>query len=545
MTTKTTGEVMADSLIAHGVDTVFGIPGAHMYDFNDALARRSDALRFITTRHEQGAGYMAFGYAKSTGRVGTYTVVPGPGVLNSGAALCTAYGATAPVLCLTGNIMANLIGQGRGQLHELPDQLALLRGLTKWSERINHPTEAGTVMAEAFRQLRSGRVRPVAVEAPWDVFGMRADVHPVAPLPPLAPPPPDEASIEAIVKRITAARRPLICVGAGALDAGPEVLALAQLLQAPVTAHRSGKGVVPEDSPYSLSLAAAWEYWQDCDLLIGIGSRLELPYMRWRWFPQGLGVVRIDIDPTEMVRLPPDAGVVTDAAVGTRALIAALTPRLGNKPSREAELLAIKARTREAIAAVSPQMQYLDVIREVLPRDGFFCEEISQMGFTARFGFPVYAPRQYVTCGYQDNLGFGFNTALGVKVAHPERAVVSVTGDGGFLFGVQELATAVQYGINLVTIVFNNSSFGNVRRDQLERYGGRFLGAELHNPDFVKLAESFGALGLRVSEPLALRQALEQALAAGRPVVIEVQVPRGGETSPWRFLHPPAPVKSG
>jgi acetolactate synthase-1/2/3 large subunit len=216
MTLQTTGQAITDSLIAHGVDTIFGIPGAHMYDFNDALAQRKDRIRFITTRHEQGAGYMAYGYAKSTGRVGTYTVVPGPGVLNSGAALCTAYGATTPVLCVTGNIMANLIGRGRGQLHELPDQLALLRGLTKWSERINHPTEAPTVMAQAFRQLSSGRIRPVAVEAPWDVFGMKADVTPIAPLGAAPPPTPDPDSILAAAKLIAAAKRPLITVGAGA-----------------------------------------------------------------------------------------------------------------------------------------------------------------------------------------------------------------------------------------------------------------------------------------------------------------------------------------
>src|SRR5580692_11076209 len=187
MSVMTTGEAIAASLIAHGVDTVFGIPGAHMYDFNDALAR-ARALRFITTRHEQGAGYMAYGYAKSTGRVGVYTVVPGPGVLNSAAALCTAYGATAPVLCITGNIMSHLIGRGRGQLHELPDQLALLRGLTKWAERIDHPTAASHVMAEAFRQLGSGRIRPVAVEAPWDVFGQKAEVAPPVRSPPIPAP---------------------------------------------------------------------------------------------------------------------------------------------------------------------------------------------------------------------------------------------------------------------------------------------------------------------------------------------------------------------
>src|SRR5271169_3491702 len=230
MAVMTTGQVIAESLIAHGVETVFGIPGAHMYDFNDALAERQAQLRFITTRHEQGAGYMAFGYAKSTGRVGVYTVVPGPGVLNSGAALCTAYGATTPVLCITGNIMARLIGQGRGQLHELPDQLALLRGLTKWSERINHPTEAPAVMAEAFRQLATGRIRPVAVEAPWDVFGMRAEVGPMALLDPIAPPTPDPDSIVAAAKLIAQAKRPLISVGAGALHAGEEILQLADLL---------------------------------------------------------------------------------------------------------------------------------------------------------------------------------------------------------------------------------------------------------------------------------------------------------------------------
>ena len=541
MSVMTTGDVIAESLIAHGVDTVFGIPGAHMYDFNDALVRRQDRLRFITTRHEQGAGYMAFGYAKASGKVGTYTVVPGPGVLNSGAALCTAYGATAPVLCVTGNIMSNLIGQGRGQLHELPDQLALLRGLTKWSERINHPTEAPQVMAEAFRQLRSGRIRPVAVEAPWDVFGMKAEVAPVAPLPPIAPPTPDPDAVTAAARLMAGARRPLICVGAGALAAGEAIVELATQLQAPVTSHRSGKGIVSEDSPYGMSSVAAWNYWRECDLLIGIGSRLELPYMRWRWLPAGLKVVRVDIDPTEMVRLKPDVGIVSDAALGTRALIDALGKTQLKRSAQTERFAAIKQRAHAAIQSVAPQMGFINAIREVLPRDGYYCEEISQVGFTSRFGFPVYQPRQYVTCGYQDNLGFGFNTALGVKVAHPGKAVVAVSGDGGFLFGVQELATAVQYGINLVTIVFNNSSFGNVRRDQIERYGSRFLGAELRNPDFAKLAESFGALALRADSPAELRSALERALAAGAPAVIEVRSAPGAETSPWSFIHPAAP----
>jgi acetolactate synthase-1/2/3 large subunit len=538
MAVMTTAEAIVEALIAHGVDTVFGIPGAHMYDFNDALARRADAIRFITTRHEQGAAYMAYGYAKSTGRVGVYTVVPGPGVLNSAAALCTAYGANAPVLCITGNIMSHLIGRGRGQLHELPDQLTLLRGLTKWAERIDHPTTAPPVMAEAFRQLASGRIRPVAVETPWDVFGQRAEVAPPTRSAPVAAPSPDPDSIAKAARLIAAAKRPLISVGAGALHAGAGVLRLAALLQAPVTAHRSGKGIVSDDSPLSLDSVAAHEYWKEADLLIGIGSRLELQHFRWRWLPPNLKIVRIDIDPTELVRLKPHVGIVADSSAGTAALIDSLEPIVGRRAPKDEEFADLRARARARIQRIQPQMSYIDVIREVLPRDGFYVEEICQAGFTSRFGFPVYAPRRYVTCGYQDNLGFGFNTALGVQVANPGKAVVAVCGDGGFLFGSQELATAVQEEIPVVTVVFNNRSYGNVRRDQIEQYQGRTLGSELVNPDFAKYTDSFGALALRAESPAELRTALVQALQAHKPAVIEVPIERGAETSPWGLTLP-------
>ena len=533
----TTGEVMAKSLIANGVDTVFGIPGAHMYDFNDAIAREAESIRFIHTRHEQGAGYMAYGYAKSTGRVGAYTVVPGPGLLNSGAALCTAYGANAPVMCLTGNIMSHLIGQGRGQLHELPDHLGTLKGLTKWAERINHPTEAGAVMNEGFRQMLSGRQRPVGIEAPWDVFGMAAEVDMPEPAQPIAAPRPDPIAVKNAAALIREAKNPIIMLGSGAIGAESEVAELARLLQAPVTAHRSGKGVLPDDDPLALLPPAAWQYWQNCDLLIGIGSRLELQFFRWRWMPKGLKVVRVDIDPTEMVRLKPDVGLVTDSAAGIRALIDELKG-LSARPSRETELGKLKADAAEALTSVQPQEGYLRVIRDVLPRDGFFVEEVSQVGFTARMCFPVYAARQYVTCGYQDNLGFGFNTALGVKVANPDKAVVSVSGDGGFMFGVQELATAKQFGIAVVAIVFNNSAYGNVRRDQQTVYGNRLIGADLENPDFVALAKSFGVMAMKVDSLEDLRGKLAEALQANEPVVIEVSIPRGSDTSPWPFIHP-------
>ena len=535
-------QAMVASLIDHGVDCVFGIPGAHTYKLIDALYERRDRIRFIVTRHEQGAAYMAYGYAKSTGRVGVYTCVPGPGVLNTTAALCTAYAGMAQVLCLTSEIPAAEIGRGHGILHELPDQLNTLRLLTKAALRINHPTEAGSVMADAFHRLRSGRPGPVVVECPWDTLGDSALVNPVGARDPAQPPPVNPAALQRAAELIASAKQPMIMVGAGALGAQREIQELSQLLQAPVVAHRSGRGIMADDAPLALNCGNGFRPWLGSDVLVAIGTRMELQYLRWRKFPDGLRIVRIDIDPLEMNRRRATVALVTDAAMGARALVEALRPLVGNRSSRADEFIAVKALARKEFETVRPQVGYLDVIRKALPRDGFFVEEISQMGFTARFAFPVYAPRTYVSSGYQDNLGFGFMTALGVKVANPDKLVMSINGDGGFLFGVAELATAVQHRIGVIILVFNNRSFGNVLRDQKTTFGGRVLGAELQNPDFVKLAESFGIFATRANNESELGAALQRAIADGGPALIEVPGEPGGETSPWSFLHPAPPA---
>ena len=538
-TVKSTGEAVVDALIAHGIDTVFGLPGAHIYDFNDALQRSSDKIRFFTTRHEQAAGYMAYGYAHSTGKPSVYSVVPGPGVLNSGAALCTAYAANAPVLCVTGNIMSYLIGQGRGQLHELRDQLAILEGLTRHAERIDHPSAAPAAVERAFQAMLSGRGGPAAVEAPWEVFGKRAPVRESKPVP-LEAPEVDPDQIEAAASLIREAKRPLIFIGGGAAGAGEEIASLARRLGAPVVAHRNGRGIVSDDEDFVLSLIGAYEYWQTCDLMIGIGSRLEVPHMRWHWRPPGLKSLRIDVDPTEMVRLRPDAGVVAESAP---ALVSLLQCDLGESGRAAAEELeGVKARALKAFNGLQPLAGYLDGIRDVLPRDGFFVDEVTQVGFAARLGFPVFRPRGYISSAYQESLGFGFNTALGVQVANPDNAVVSVNGDGGFMFGVQELATMAKYEIPVVAVVFNNSAFGNVRRDQMESYSGRLLGADLVNPDFVKLGESFGVRSERADSPDSLRKAIEAGLGSGSPALIEVPVETGSEPSPWQLYRPPPPL---
>ena len=560
----TSAAALVKSLINHGVDTIFGLPGVQTYALYDALHRHQDQLHYVGSRHEQGAAYMAFGYAKSTGRVGVYTVVPGPGFLNTAAALCSAFGANAPVLCLTSEVPTAYIGSGAGYLHELPDQLATMRLLTKWAARISKPEQVPEVMDEAFRQMLTGRPRPVALEVPWDVMLAKGDVSfPSAP-PRLAidragasaqsrrPIPPrdsvqaaalanttpiDSQAIDAAVALIRNAKRPMIMVGGGAQDAGTEVLELAQRIQAPVVSFRAGRGVVSDESPYGFTCAEGYRWWEKTDLLIGIGTRFELQYIRWPSRPPDLKLIRIEIDPVELARLKPHAGILADARVATAALNDALKRAGFSAPSQAAALQDIKQTTQRDIQEIQPQLSYLQAIRDVLPRDGFFVEEISQVGFASFFGFPVYEPRTFVTCGYQGTLGFGFPTALGVKVGNPDKPVVSITGDGGFMFGVQELATAVQYDINLVTVVFNNNSFGNVLRDQRTRFSGP-MGSELVNPDFVKLAESFGAAGWRAQSPAQLRRCLERGFATKGPVLIEVPVPQGSEASPWKYLTP-------
>jgi acetolactate synthase I/II/III large subunit len=541
---RTGGEALVDALMAHQVDTVFGLPGAQTYGLFDALHRAQPQVRTIGARHEQACSYMAFGYARSTGRPGVCTVVPGPGILNAGAGLLTAWGCNQPVLCLTGQVPRSFLDQGRGHLHEMADQLGTVAGFSKWVARVEHPALAPGLVAEAFRQMRQGRPGPAVLEMPWDVFTERAAITPVAPYAgPLAPPP-DSDVAERAARLIAASRFPMIFVGGGAQGAGDSILELAEMLDAPVVGFRSGRGVVSDAHDLGLNIAAAWRLWPQTDLAIGIGTRLEVPGWRWPWKPAGQHTIRVDVDPAEMRRVPADVALLADADAGTQALLAALRKLSVQRGARREAIRDAKAAAQADIESVQPQVGYLRAIREVVPETGLVTDEISQMGFTSWYAYPVYRPRTFISAGYQGTLGSGFPTALGVKVAHPDQAVVAICGDGGFMFAVQELATAVQYGIAVVTLVFNNCAFGNVRRDQRERFGGRVLGADLHNPDFLKLAEAFGVSAERVDSPQGLRATLSRALDSGRPWLIEVPVPRDSESDPWRFLQPPMPANA-
>ncbi|MBL8673958.1 MAG: hypothetical protein JNL07_03650, partial [Rhodospirillales bacterium] len=493
-------------------------------------------LRVVNARHEQTTAYMALGYALSTGRPSAFTVVPGPGVMNTMGALTTAWGVNAPVMCITGQVPSAMIGRGRGQLHEMPDQLATLKTLLKFAERIEHPTEAPQVMARAFQAMLSGRPGPVAVEVPWDMFPATADVTPLEPLGKRADPVPDPEKIAALAKLVDGAKAPMIWVGGGAADAGPEVLALAERIGAPVVSFRTGKGVVDSRHPLSLNTVGGFHLWDTTDLLIGIGTRLDVPIARWAPAPAGLKVARIDIDPAEHRRLPVDVAIVADSADGARALHGAVARR--DDPGRRAAVTEAKAVALAAIQKAQPQYSMVEAIRDALPDDGIVVDEVTQVAYIAWYGYPVHRPRTLITSGFSGTLGYGFPTALGVKVANPDRPVVSITGDGGFLFGGSDLATAVQFGINLVTVVVNNNSYGNVLRDQQRLYEGRHSGSLLANPDFVAYARAFGVAAWRVEDSDGLRGALKEALAANAPAVIEVVSDITKDYPPYEFHAP-------
>ncbi len=423
MTPSSGGEAIVSGLVAHGVDTVFGLPGAQIYGLFDAFQQAQ--LKVIGARHEQACGYMAYGYARSTGRPGVFSVVPGPGVLNASAALLTAYGSNEPVLCLTGQVPTQYLGKGRGHLHEMPDQLATLRSFVKWADRIEYPDAAPTLVSRAFQEMLSGRRGPVALEMPWDVFTQRADVGASKPFDLFPAPQPDSERIKAAAALVASSKTPMIFVGSGAIHARDEILELAELIDAPVVAFRSGRGIVSNAHELGLTMAAAYRLWPSTDLMIGIGSRMELPTMfRWPFRPDGLKSVRIDIDPSEMRRFTPDAPVIADAQAGTRELLAAVRKAGYTKTSgRRSAIREASAAALREIQKVQPQMAYLNILREVLPHNAIVTDELSQVGFTSWYGFPVYEPRTFITSGYQGTLGSGFPTALGAKVAHPDRPV--------------------------------------------------------------------------------------------------------------------------
>ena len=529
-------EALVRGLSHHGVDTVFGLPGLQLDHVFDALHGARDRIRVLHTRHEQATAYMAFGYAAATGRVGTSLVVPGPGALNTTAALSTAYACNAPVLLVTSQIPSPHIGGGLGFLHEIPDQLRVLAAVTKWQGRINAVGEVPPVLDEAFRRLASGRKRPVAVELPPDIAARREPgVVFGPPSPPDPVPEPDADRVDRAAALAAAASSPAIFVGGGVVGAEAALRELAEMLQAPVVMSEHGMGALDIRHPFAQTLQVGNDLWPKIDVVLAVGTRLFHPIVEWGR-DAGPTLIRVDIDPVQSVAAwPPDVHLVTSAGKALAALVEAVGRRRLSRPDRMAEYAELKAAKHAALARLlAPQEAFTRAIRGALPEDGIVCFDVCQLHFYSWFGYPVYRPRTVIQPGYQGTLGYGYPTALGAKVGAPDRPVVYVGGDGGFMFNVQELSTAVHFGIPVVAIVFNDSAFGNVRRTQREAFGGRLIASDLTNPDFGKLADSFGMRFARTETPEGLGTALKAALAIGEPALIEVAF--GGFPNPFPHM---------
>jgi acetolactate synthase-1/2/3 large subunit len=485
------------------------------------------AIRFITTRHEQATTYMADGYARTSGRPGTALVVPGVGVYNAGAGLATAWACSSPVFLVAGQVEQHGIGKGLGLTHEVHDQLDLVRPITKSAERVLSADDIPAAVRRAFAVMMDGRTRPVEIEVPPEVFAATTDAAVVPPTP-TAVHEPDPDLVAQAAALLRSAREPLLVAGGGVAftDASAAFTAVAEHVQAAVVNTREGKGAIDERHP--LFVGTAWvnrrlrPVLERADVILAVGTR-----------GQGLGVapgqrlIHIDIDPNEIGNhVEPEVAVVGDARRTLELLLEELDRGGVPASDRAAERQAAKADVDAQLAAIGPQVEMVNALRRGIPEDGILGVGTNTVGYMCHLSYPVYGPRTYLTSSYMGTLGYCYPTSLGAKVANPDRPVVSINGDGGFLFTSSELATAMQYGINVVAVVFNDNAYGNTNRDQLDNFGGRVIGTELVNPDFAKYAEAFGAVGVSLRSVDQLEGAIRDGIADDRPVVIELPMER-------------------
>jgi acetolactate synthase I/II/III large subunit len=468
---------------------------------------------------------MADGFARAGGGWGTALVVPGPGLLNASAGLSTAYSASSPVLMLCGQVPKRYLGRDVGVLHEVNDQMDAIAPVTKWRRRVLEVADVPGAVQAAVRQLKTGRPRPVHLELPPDVLEEEGDATLLPPVEAARAAAPD-AEIARAAEMLLAAQRPVIYAGGGAIlgNAHEALVAVAEHLQAGIATTAEGKGVVSDANDLSLG-AGLWpknplRRWLDAaDLILVVGSRLQVA-----GFQPNQQLIQIDVDPDEIGRSHGlTYGLVGDAKLTLERLLDRLRAA-APRPSRKAEREALRAEMA-TLDTVEPNAPILKALRAGTPEDAIVIAGMTQIGYYSRPFWPVFRPRTYINSSYSGNLGFEYPTALGAKVACPDRPVVAICGDGGFMYNVQELSTAVKYGINVVAVVFNDEAYGNVSRDLDEAWGGTWE-AGFRNPDFMKLADAFGVAGIRVEKPTEVGEAVKKALALNRPALIEVKVGR-------------------
>ena len=550
MAKMTAARALVESLRAQGVDTIFGIISSHTMEIFDALYDHQDAIRFISTRHEQAAAMMADGYARVTGRPGVCLTSTGPGAANSMGGLGEAYDASSPVLTITSSAEEQLYERGLGTMHETKNQLDMLATVTQRSVHISRPESAAEQVQEAFALFQGRRQRPVAIEIPSDVQGQEAETVIAGPVQ-MAAPNVDPAAVEAAAAILLAGRRVGVMAGTGVhrSGAGRELTHLVERLGAPVFTTANSKGAIAEDHPLSLGMYGGeynfppggledprQTFANSLDVLLVVGSSLSYFRAKSQGLRQPPQLIHLDIEPAVMdrwytttVRLVGDARTVLSQLNGALADKASSEKTVnGNEKGFAAEVRAVRESIREYKRKTLPnETKIMEAIRAATERDAVFVGDVGVCNHRgANYCLEIYEERSYLIPAW-GGLGFGLPAAAGAQAGVPERQVICITGDGGFQFNIQELGTCVQYGLRPVVLVFNDDAWGLLRYYQKNRGNGRYIASDLRNPDFASLAAAYGARGEQARSLPELVEALERALEAESITVIDVKTPDG------------------
>ena len=538
---KMTGaKAITESLKIHEVDTIFGIISIHTLDLFDVLFDTQESLRFIGGRQELGCGFMADGYSRATGKPGVLLTSTGPGAADSVGALGEAYYSSSSVLEITTNVEQEFVNSGKLATHETKDQLGMFKAVTDWNAFINQIESIPDHMVEAFQRFQVRRPRPIELELPTDLLAQQADVEVLRPRDPEIPQG-DPAMVERALETLLNAKRPVIMVGEEVQSLGgtQEIIQLAEMLGAPVVTGDGAKGAFPEDHPLSLGPILGQRIWGEnplqewigtCDVVLVLGSIMAQRSTSAVGLKLPKTVIHVLLDGDSIGKnYAADIPIAANSGAVARQLLEGIGDRDVYKgDSYRNEFESMREQVYESLKTKwGNETRTFEAIRAATPRDTIFSLDATVPTSRAIRCLPIYQPRTFMYPHGWAGLGFAFPAALGAKVGKPKNPVVCVTGDGGFQYNFQELATAAQYGINPIVLMFNDNAWGVLKGYQANNYNGRMLGTNLVNPDFVKLFESYGFEGTKVSTVDELTRALEDAVASDRVQLIEAQIPDG------------------
>jgi acetolactate synthase-1/2/3 large subunit len=546
MARLTGGQAVVRSLLAHDVDTVFGVISIHTMDLYDALRDVSDRIRFVGCRHESAASYMAYGYAQVTGKPGVVLSSTGPGAGNTIGALGEAYAASVPIVHITTDVSPELRNSRRGEIHEPNHQLDMFRSVTAWNTFVPRTSGIPHAIFEAFEHLRTRRPRPVDVEIATTALAETDDVEVLGPRgnprshEPVVPAP---GETRRAAELLASAKRPVILAGGGVISSGAtaELIAVAERLGAPIATTYGGKGAVADDHPLAVGCARGgrvyghnpvFDLLAESDCVLVAGSRLSYTITAAVGMKLPANLIHLDIDPDVFDKnYPASVKLHGDARVGLEALDAALgSLGVTGRTGLRSEVQAVRARSRKALEETGPGAQRAtDAIRAAIPRDAVVSVDATIPAYWMVRGFPVFGPRQYLSPHAWSSIGMAFPAGVGARVGQPDRPVVVIHGDGGFQFNLQELGTCAQYGIAVTIVVFNDRAWGILKANQKNLRQGKYFATDLVNPDFVTLASAYGVRGRRVDRLADLQEEIADSTARQDLRLIEVAIPDGFE----------------